>query len=108
MHAKGLDGRMIDIAVKTGMPIKVSPKYWAEHLGLAYHQAAIREEEMPREDTKEEGVFKLSNGARRFLRYGYGDLFQRGRKFDVLFRIWPGTQRTLLWGDPALSGRLRE
>lgn len=103
MHAKGLDSRMIDVALKTGMPIKVSPKYWAEHMGLGYHQAAIREVEMPRKDAPAEGVFKLSNGSRRFLRYGYGDLFQRGRKFDVLFRIWPGTQRTLLWGDPALA-----
>jgi hypothetical protein len=103
MHAKGLDARMIDIAVKTGMPVKISPKYWAEHLGLGYHQAAIRELEMPSEESAKESVFKLSNGARRFLRYGYGDLFQQGRKFDVLFRIWPGTQRLLLWGDPALA-----
>ncbi|MBO0798477.1 MAG: hypothetical protein J2P31_06610, partial [Blastocatellia bacterium] len=103
MHAKGLDSKMIDIALKTGMPIKVSPKYWAEHLGLGYHQAAIREVEMPRADSEVDGVFKLSNGARRFLRYGYGDLFQEGRKYGVLFRIWPGTQRMLLWGDPALA-----
>jgi len=103
MHAKGLDARMIDIAVNTGMPVKVSPKFWAEHLGLGYHQAAIREQEMPRKEDGKESVFKLSNGARRFLRYGYGDLFQRGRKYDVLFRIWPGTQKTLLWGDPALA-----
>jgi hypothetical protein len=103
MHAKGLDSTMIDIALKTGMPIKVSAKYWAEHMGLGYHQAAIREVEMPRADAKTDGLFKLSNGSRRFLRYGYGDLFQRDRRFDVLFRIWPGTQRTLLWGDPALA-----
>ena len=103
MHAKGLDSTMIDIALKTGMPIKASAKYWAEHMGLAYHQAAIREVEMPRADAKQEGVFQLSNGSRRFLRYGYGDLFQQDRRFDVLFRIWPGTQRTLLWGDPALA-----
>jgi len=103
MHAKGLDSTMIDIALKTGMPIKVSPKYWAEHMGLGYHQAAIREVEMPRDDAAQDGVFKLSNGSRRFLRYGYGDLFQKDRRFDVLFRMWPGTQRTLLWGDPALA-----
>jgi hypothetical protein len=103
MHAKGLNSTMIDIALKTGMPVKVSPKYWAEHMGLAYHQAAIREVEMPRPDSDDKGVFKLSSGSRRFLRYGYGDLFQQGRKFGVLFRIWPGTQRTLLWGDPALA-----
>lgn len=103
MHAKGLDSRMIDIALNTGMPVKVSPKFWAEHMGLAYHQAAIRDVEMPRPAEAGETVFKLSNGARRFLRYGYGDLFQRGRRFGVLFRIWPGTQRTLVWGDPALA-----
>lgn len=103
MHAKGLDSKMIETALATRMPVKVSPKYWAEHMGLGYHQAAIREVEMPRPDSDESGVFKLSSGSRRFLRYGYGDLFKQGRKFGVLFRIWPGTQRTLLWGDPALA-----
>lgn len=103
MHAKGIDSRMIDIGMKTGMPIKVSPKYWAEHMGLGYHQAAIRELEMPRPDDPNDKIFKLSNGSRRFLRYGYGDLFQDGRKYDVLFRMWPGTQRMLLWGDPATA-----
>jgi hypothetical protein len=102
MHAKGLESKMIGIAVDTGMPVKISPKYWAEHLGLGYHQADIRDLEVPHGEAKE-AVFKLSNGARKFLRYGYGDLFQQGRKYDVLFRIWPGTQRVLLWGDPALA-----
>ena len=103
MHAKGIDSRMIDIGIKTGMPLKISPKYWAEHMGLGYHQAAIRELEMPQKDDPNEKLFRLSNGSRRFLRYGYGDLFQEGRKYDVLFRMWPGTQRMLLWGDPALA-----
>jgi hypothetical protein len=103
MHAKGLDQTMIDIALKTRMPIKVSPKFWAEHMGLAYHQAAIREVEMPRTGAENEGVFKLSNGSRRFLRYGYGDLYRHDRNYDILYRIWPGTQRTLLWGDSAIA-----
>ncbi|HUI54626.1 MAG TPA: hypothetical protein VLY04_06620, partial [Bryobacteraceae bacterium] len=103
MHAKGLDSKMMDVAVETGMPVKVSAKYWAEHMGLGYHQAAIRELEMPRDNEKVEGIFSLSNGSRRFLRYGYGDLFQEGRRYDVLFRIWAGTQRLLLWGDPATA-----
>lgn len=103
MHAKGIDSRMFDLAAATGMPVKVSPKYWAEHMGLGYHQAAIRELEMPREDNKEDAIFSLSNGSRRFLRYGYGDLFKEGRRFDVLFRMWPGTQRMLIWGDPATA-----
>lgn len=97
MHAKGIDFQMIEVALATGMPVTVSPKYWAEHMGLPYHQAAIRELEMPREA---KGFFALSSGARRFLRYGYGDLLREDRRYGVLHRIWPGTQRVLLWGDP--------
>ena len=47
LHAKGLDQTMIERALATGLPVNVSPKYAAEHLGLPYHQAAIRELEMP-------------------------------------------------------------
>lgn len=108
MHAKGLDQRMIDLGLKTGMPVKVSPKFWAEHMGLGYQQAAIRELEMPREGELNDKYFSLSNGSRRFMRYGYGDLFQAGRKFDVLFRMWPGTQRLLLWGDPETAAGFGE
>jgi hypothetical protein len=103
MHAKGIDQKMIDVAMETGMPVKISPKYWAEHQGMGYHQAAIRELEMPRPGERVDGIFSLSNGSRRFLRYGYGDLFQRGRRYGVLFRMWAGTQRMLLWGDPAAA-----
>ena len=87
MHAKGIDSKMVDVAAETGMPVKISPKYWAEHMGLGYHQAAIRELEMPCQEESKHAIFSLSNGARRFLRYGYGDLFQEGRRYDVLFRI---------------------
>jgi hypothetical protein len=103
MHAKGIDSKMMDVALETGMPVKISAKYWAEHMGLGYHQAAIRDLEMQRDDEKVEGIFSLSNGSRRFLRYGYGDLFQEGRRYEVLFRMWAGTQRLLLWGDPATA-----
>lgn len=100
MHAKGINQIMIDMAAKTGMPVKVSAKSWAEHMGLGYQQADIRELEIPRADRMEQGTFNVSNGARRFTRYGYADLFQEGQKYEVLFRLWPGTQRHLLWGDP--------
>jgi len=100
MHAKGMDWEMIDVALGTGMPVNLSPKYWAEHMGLPYHQASIREMELPRQA---EGFMALSGGSRRFLRYGYGDLLREDRRFGVLYRIWPGTQRLLLWGDPAMA-----
>jgi hypothetical protein len=103
MHAKGMDQTMIDSAVATGLPIKISPKYWAEHMGMPYHQAEIREEERPKPGRNATGLMKLSSGSRSFLRYGYGDLLREDRKWGVLHRIWPGTQRLLLWGDPVTA-----
>jgi hypothetical protein len=103
MHAKGMNQTMIDLAVDTGMPVNTSPKYWAEHLGLPYHQADIRAFEIPKPDQKAEGLMNLSAGSRSFIRYGYGDLLKEDRHHGVLHRIWPGTQRLLLWGDPGMS-----
>ena len=100
MHAKGMDQTMLDLSVASGMPVKVSPKYWGEHLGMPYHQADIRELERPRQGREGSGLMKLSSGSRSFLRYGYGDLLREDRRWGVLHRIWPGTQRLLIWGDP--------
>ncbi len=103
MHAKGINQAMIDVALSTGMPVNVSPKYWAEHLGLPYHQADIRAFEIPKPGQQAEGLMSLSAGSRSFMRYGYGDLLKEDRHHGVLHRIWPGTQRLLLWGDPETS-----
>lgn len=103
MHAKGMSQRMIDIALATGMPVTISPKYWAEHRGLPYQPSSIRQMEMPPRELTKQGFFELSSGARRFLRYSYGDLLKRDRRYGIIFRIWPGTQRCLLWGDPAMA-----
>ena len=101
LHAKGLDQRTIEIARATGMPVKAGAKFWAEHLGLGYHQADIRANEYPREGVT--GTFAVSAGTRNFTRYGYGDFYQQGIGLDLLYRVWPGTQRHLLWADPALA-----
>ncbi|HET7083221.1 MAG TPA: hypothetical protein VFI23_00510 [Rhizomicrobium sp.] len=106
MHAKGINQIMIDMAAKTGQPVKVGPKFSAEHQSLAYHQADIRELEIPNPDRMEQGVFAVSNGERRFTRYGYADLYQEGRGFDILYRLWPGTQKHLLSADPAWAAAL--
>ncbi|HEY4149083.1 MAG TPA: hypothetical protein VGM41_09145, partial [Chitinophagaceae bacterium] len=100
MHAKGLDQEMINAALATGMPVVLSPKYWAEHMGMPYHQADIRALEIPNSNQKASGLMNLSTGSRSFLRYGYGDLLREDRPYKVLYRVWPGTQRLLLWGDP--------
>ncbi len=103
LHAKGIDQRMIDVALQTGMPVTVAPKSWAEHEGLSYHQASIRPVEMPPKNRSDEGFFAKSSGSRSFMRYGFGDLMTEDRRFGILHRTWPGTQRLLMWGDPALA-----
>ncbi|MEO8368287.1 MAG: hypothetical protein ABI806_03740 [Candidatus Solibacter sp.] len=103
MHAKGMDENMQEVALNTGLPITISPKYWAEHMGLPYHQADIRSLEVPRTDRQATGLMRLSAGERSFLRYGYGDLLKEDRRWKVVHRIWPGTQRLLLWGDPVTA-----
>ena len=45
----------------------------------------------------------VCEGSRPFTRYSYGDLLREDRPYDVVYRIWPGTQRVLLWGDPAMA-----
>ena len=108
LHAKGLDDRTLRSALETGQPVTVSPKFWAEHMGLPYHQAAIRELERPvRPDPSDVSEWHrymaVSEGSRPFTRYGYGDFLREDRPYDVVFRLWPGTQRLLLWGDPAFA-----
>ena len=103
MHAKGVNQTMIDMAVATGMPVKLSAKYSAEHQSLGYHQADIRELEIPEPSRMESGVFNVSNGERRFTRYGYADFLAEGSHYQLLFRLWPGTQRHLLSSDPEMA-----
>ena len=103
LHAKGIDQTIIDTALATGMPVVVSPKFWAEHMGLPYMQGAIRPQEMPPRNAGNAGFFSRSSGSRSFLRYGYGDLYAEDRRYKILHRIWPGTQRLLLWGDPEMA-----
>ena len=102
MHTKGMSQQMIEVALGTGLPVAMGPKFWGEHLGMTYHQADIRKLEKPRAEDKP-GLMALSEGTRSFLRYGYGDLLAEDRRWTVVHRIWPGTQRFLLWGDPAFA-----
>lgn len=105
MHAKGVDQALIDAAKKPNLRPVISAKYLAEHTGLSYHQASIRQHErrplqFPGMDKKMTGV---TDGDRRFTRYGYADYLSEDRPTDVMFRMWPGTQKLLLWGDPAIA-----
>lgn len=108
LHAKGVDQETLDLALATGLPVTLSPKFSAEHMGLPYHQAAMRELDRP--PTGKDGArvgkasfMNVSEGSRPFTRYSYGDFLREDRSYDVVFRVWPGTQRVLLWGDPAMA-----
>ena len=103
LHAKGLDETMIARALATGLPVNVSPKFAAEHLGLPYHPAAIRELEMPSPGRIGSGLMTLSEGSRSFTRYGYADFLREDRRYTVRPRVFSGTQRILAWGDPAFA-----
>ena len=98
MHSKGMDQTMITSAVATKMPVVISPKYWAEHMGMPYHQTDIRELEVPKPEKKTSVLMNLSEGSRSFLRYGYGDLLKEDRPYKIIHRVWPGTQRTFVMG----------
>ena len=102
LHAKGIDQKLINIALNASSNVSISPKYTAEHMGLPYHQASIRKQEMPpKKEVDKKWTF--SEGKRKFLRYSYGDLLKKNKKYGILYRIWPGTQRVLIWGDPDLA-----
>lgn len=107
LHPKGVDRQMIQVALDTGLPVNLSPKYTAEHMGLPGHQVEIRSlERQPsfREgDSLVQSLMNKSGGALRYTRYGYADFLTEDREYGVFCRIWPGTQRLLLWGDPALA-----
>ncbi|MDE2265789.1 MAG: hypothetical protein KGL29_07815, partial [Alphaproteobacteria bacterium] len=99
LHAKGINARMIDVALASGLPVNLAPKFSAEHFGMPYHQAAIRELEMPTPGHVGKGLMTLSEGSRSFTRYGYADLLRDDRKYTVRHRVFSGTQRLLASGD---------
>jgi hypothetical protein len=107
LHPKGVDRQMIDVGLATGLNVTISPKYTAEHMGLPGHQAEIRPNERDvagREgDHFVEGLMNRSAFDLRYTRYGHADFLDEDRPYGVIYRIWPGTQRLLLWGDPALA-----
>lgn len=68
---------VVEAAVKTGLPLRVSAKFWAEHLGRPYPPAET------------------------FPGYSYGDLLRKPRPWTFFFEIWAlGSNRLLVWGDP--------
>lgn len=96
LHSKGISYNQIGMALNTGQPVRVSTKLTAEHMGLPAHQGAMRERERsPSPESR--------NPRNSTARYGYSDYLSYDRDYGVYHRIWPGKQKILLWGDPALA-----
>lgn len=115
LHAKGLTPRLIELAAATGCHVVVSAKFSAEHMGLPYQQASIREiDRLGRHQVGSSSqenevrltaqrLMALSLTSRSATRYSYGDFLTRSRDYDVTYRIWPGTQKLLAWADPLFA-----
>ncbi len=124
LHIKGVGPELREIVAKLGVPVRLSTKYWAEHQALPYHQSSIRENErlggrraaqrerdaaqpkpwLPGTGHPDKGTTGTEVTSKRsFTRYSFGDYAYDGREWPMVHRVWPGTQRVLLWGDPVLA-----
>lgn len=124
LHIKGVGTELRGIVAELGVPVRLSTKYWAEHQALPYHQSSIRENErlgrrraaenerdsarprpwLPGTGHPDKGITGTEVTSKRsFTRYSFGDYAYDGREWPMVHRVWPGTQRVLLWGDPALA-----
>ncbi|UGQ11406.1 hypothetical protein LO772_32215 [Yinghuangia sp. ASG 101] len=109
LHAQGLDAALLTALKKPNIRPVVSLKYWAEHMGLPYHQASIREMEMtplPRERLGEERahLMGVAEMARRFTRYGYADFLDEDRDMDVSGGSRPAPRIRCRRGQPTVLG----
>jgi hypothetical protein len=67
----------IEVARRLGIPMRLSMKYWAEHVGAPY-QAAAQEPA-----------------------YSYADFLRYPRRHPVSYQVWGlGSHRHFVWGDP--------
>src|SRR5262249_27214986 len=83
-RAKGLRAETIASANAIGLHTTVLTKYWREHMGLPYQGTRI----------------DASDKERSYRRYGYWDLLDHNRPYDVLYELWSfGSQKVLLWGS---------
>ncbi len=68
---------MMEAATGAGVPLRLSSKFWAEHMGRPYPPAET------------------------FPNYSYLDLLRKPRPYEFFWEIWAlGSNRLLVWGDP--------
>lgn len=75
-------GGMVEAATGAGIPVRLSTKYWAEHLGRPYQPPET------------------------FPGYSYLDLLKKPRAYGFYWELWGlGSHRLLLWGNPGYVRR---
>ncbi len=68
---------LLEAAVNSKLPMRLSTKYWAEFMGRPYQPGET------------------------FPRYSYMTFLEKPRRYQFLWEIWRlGSHRLLLWGDP--------
>jgi len=68
---------MLQAALQSGVPVRLSSKYWGEHIGRPYQPAET------------------------WPNYSYIDFLRRSRSYQFYWEVWGlGSHRVLLWGDP--------
>lgn len=72
-----LAGGMVEVALKSSVPLRVSTKYWAEDLGRPYPPAET------------------------YPGYSHLNFLEKPRAYEFYWELWGlGSHRLLLWGDP--------
>ena len=91
LRAKGLPDCVIQSAIETGVPFRITTKYWMEQMGLPFHPTHI-------------------NKPNQFdRRHSYADMLRYPQAYKLHWRLWNGgTSRVLLWGDPDYARRFAE
>ncbi len=88
LRAKGLPDSVIDSAIDSGVPFRITTKYWMEQMGLPFHPTHIN----------------TPNQLDR--RHSYADMLRYPQRYRMHWRLWNGgTSRILLWGDPDYAHR---
>jgi hypothetical protein len=83
LRAKGLPEAVIDDALRQGLHMRVSTKFWMEQMGLPFHPTHVNPPDQ------------------KNRRHGYADLLPYPQRYRVHWTLWSGgTTRLLQWGDP--------
>jgi len=88
LHAKEVSDTIVHEGQNRGLTIRMSTKYWMEQMGLPFHPTHTN---------------RITDN--NYRRHGYADMLNYEEHYKVFYRIWGGTTRLLLWGDPDYAKR---